>query len=431
MTHYPTNQVCSAWRAAARAPNVWSYLYIDCDDIEVIPRMRFWLSNALQAPLHLMIHASAIHRKYIQAMGLLASRSSQLKDIHISSTMQTVCNDIMAWTTNAKLPLLEYVAVEIDNINDDGELLASESFSKAPLLRSFSLSSPSLRSLISLPLQLVNLHINLKSGEDRSAAISVQLIISALGSLRALRTFRLTISANSFSAIQMPQDPAPIPSDLEAVTLEASPMAWVLLHYLHLPHLLHLHLIAPPETSLGYPDYAAGALLKGFIVASAPPLETLELHDIDISDADFCACFALLKSLRDLRLHSSDISDGSLAGLRRHDGWCPNLRRLDLRWCGTLTGRALVDLVRSRNAGSEDSPRPLIEEITVIHCSFVREEDILELARLTSCRVVHRDGDHLEGHRGCCDNGRYRQRLRLRHLKDFMANGGAPLRLVI
>ncbi|EIN10720.1 hypothetical protein PUNSTDRAFT_125437 [Punctularia strigosozonata HHB-11173 SS5] len=425
------SQVCSAWRMAAKAPNVWSHLYVNCDDYKVISRTRFWLSNALHAALHVTIRATTVHRTYIDILRLLESHIAQLKVLRISSPRRLVTEGIMAWFNDNSAPLLESVTVEVDEATNDEASTGAIPFSNAPSLRTFTLSSPSMQPLGSLPSQIVNLHINLKSMEDTGAVLSVQAILSAVASLPTLKIFKLTISATSFSAIHLPQDPTPISSGLETVTLEASPAGWVLLDYLHLPHLRRLHLLSLPETSLGYPDAAAGALLKRFLVNSTPPLETLELYDIDLSDSDFCSCFSLLGSLRDLRLHSSDISDATLSGLRGHNGWCPELRRLDLRWCGTLTGRALVDLVRSRSAADMIPHGPPVEEITVIHCAFVGEEDVLELARLTTCRVVHRNGDHLPGHRGCCDNARYRQRLRLRHLKDFMSHYGSSLRLVI
>ena len=35
----------------------------------------------------------------------------------------------------------------------------------------------------------------------------------------------------------------------------------------------------------------------------------------------------------------------------------------------------------------------LIEEVGVINCCFVLEEDVMDLARLTVCRVIMREGD--------------------------------------
>ena len=61
-----------------------------------------------------------------------------------------------------------------------------------------------------------------------------------------------------------------------------------------------------------------------------------------------------------------------------------------------LPGRALVDLVRSRcvvvdlPGGRLGEP---IEEVGVINCAFVLEEDVMDLARMTVCRIVMRNGD--------------------------------------
>ena len=77
-----------------------------------------------------------------------------------------------------------------------------------------------------------------------------------------------------------------------------------------------------------------------------------------------------------------------------------------------LHGRALVNVVKSRNAptvlrdrGRDDEAgdyqvdaKPAegaspMEEVAVINCAFVLEEDVLDLARMTVCRIITRDGD--------------------------------------
>ncbi|TFY56073.1 hypothetical protein EVJ58_g7855 [Rhodofomes roseus] len=154
----------------------------------------------------------------------------------------------------------------------------------------------------------------------------------------------------------------------------------------------------------------------------AVPLELLELHDIDLAPEAFAAAFRALPHLRELRLHESSISDGTLRVLHGPHGFCPRLTRVDFRWCGHLGGKALVELVRSRlpraeaqdedstagigievlhsgsaaasaSAGEGSGPADPIEEVAAINCCFVEEQDVLELARLTTCRVLMREAD--------------------------------------
>lgn len=425
-----TSQVCSAWRKATSSPRVWSYLYVNCDDGNVVTRTRFWLSKSLHAPLRITIRATAIHRTFQQAMQALSAHSRQWREIQISSPRYKVANAIMKHAY-APAPQLVRVDLEVDDPSAPTEIEADdlllEPFKSAPNLQDFAFTCPTMQPPLSFPAQIVNLRLALEPNEEAAGIFSVPYIQVLLRSLPQLKTFSLSITAASFAGIQVPADNTLLALELESFTLETTSGGWILFNYLELPRLRKLHLICLPENALGYPDSIAGTLLRRFLAASTPPLEVLELYDIDISDADFSACFDALPTLRDLRLHSSDISDSVLA--RLHGGvWCPDLARLDLRWCGTLTGRTLVELVASR-AGQDGCAA--IEEITVIHCAFVGEDDVLALARLTTCRVVHRDGEHLGGHRNCCDNVRYRQRLRLRHLKEFMAHHGTPLRLVL
>jgi len=137
--------------------------------------------------------------------------------------------------------------------------------------------------------------------------------------------------------------------------------------------------------------------------------------------------------LEELRLHETEISNDVLLSLHGPMGACPRLKRLDLRWCEQLAGQALVDLVQSRadSSGNRRGSFDPIEEITVINCACVDESSVLDLAHATVCSVVVRDvEDHCRS-RGCCSNNRYRQRLRLRHLKELGSPKWSSLKLVL
>ncbi|EMD41018.1 hypothetical protein CERSUDRAFT_80667 [Gelatoporia subvermispora B] len=188
---------------------------------------------------------------------------------------------------------------------------------------------------------------------------------------------------------------------------------------------------------MGYRQQPIGPSLQAFIEGSLPPLELLELHDIDLSPEAFAAVFSALPTLRELRLHESSISDGTLQLLSAPHGLCPRLTRLDLRWCGLMSGRALVELVRSRNiVDLEHGAAPSaiadpIAEIGVINCCFVRERDVLDLAGLTVCRVVMRETDDYCRSCDCCGNKRYRTRFRLRHMTNLSLEEAANIRLIV
>lgn len=179
---------------------------------------------------------------------------------------------------------------------------------------------------------------------------------------------------------------------LHTLTLCVSPNANVILPYIDAPSLRRLHMQSSAP-SLGQPHEPTGQSLRQFFERSRPPLELLELRDVDITPDDFSACFTTLSTLKELRLHETDIPDTVMQLLDGSEGLCPQLKRLDLRWCGQLTGQALARLVRSR-ALDAGSPHP-IEEVAVMHCSFVNERDIFDIAEKTTCRVVMREADDL------------------------------------
>ncbi|CDO70521.1 hypothetical protein BN946_scf184569.g64 [Trametes cinnabarina] len=159
---------------------------------------------------------------------------------------------------------------------------------------------------------------------------------------------------------------------------------------------------------------------------------TPELRSMEIRTAAFDSNGSEGVSDLELRLHESSISDATLQLLNGPRGLCPRLRRLDLRWCGHLHGRALVDLVQSRHV-ADDLSGPVsdpIEEVGVINCCFVTEDDVLDLARMTVCRLVMREADDYCRTCQCCTNQRYRTRLRLRHITEFM-DRNAGIRLVL
>jgi hypothetical protein len=167
------------------------------------------------------------------------------------------------------------------------------------------------------------------------------------------------------------------------------------------PSLTRLHLRSSLDP-LGYPEEQTASYIRRFIEQGFPEVELFELHDIDLSLSDFVACFSGLPKLRELRLHESEISDPIIHTLHGAEGLCPLLKRLDLRWCGQVTGRALVELVNSRlrdplkHGDPDDTPMALstIDLITIINCAFVGEQDIIDLAQTTACQVVMEANDY-------------------------------------
>ena len=89
-------------------------------------------------------------------------------------------------------------------------------------------------------------------------------------------------------------------------------------------------------------------MIRRFLELS-PCIELLELHDVDLPLEELVRRFAiLLPRLEEHRLHDNDILDEELQLLYGPTDLCPDLVRLDVRWCMLLTGPALIQLVWSR-----------------------------------------------------------------------------------
>ncbi|KAI0676560.1 hypothetical protein C8Q78DRAFT_30379 [Trametes maxima] len=424
------SHVCAAWRKAALAPQVWSHVYVRCDDAAVLDRTRFWLAKAAGAYLHVTIVASwrAQSAGIMGPMALLAERRAQWRSLRVETDTWRHADIILMECREAtpELRELDVRTAALDTVQGEGTLdpvYLARSFGveTAPRLTTLSYVSTIIPASSIFPSHITDLTLEVKESPVRRP-LSTAAIINVLERLPELRTLSFSMPLmyeHEFVSEPDSDRTASLPA-LTTLTLYGPTDLNELLPHLYTPALRNLHLRSLED--LGYRQHPIGPSLVRFIRASAPPLELLELHDIDLDPETFATCFDALPLLRELRLHESSISDAIVQLLNGPRGLCPRLRRIDVRWCGHLRGRALVDLVRSRRAvddlaGSVSDP---IEEVGVINCCFVTEDDVLDLARMTVCRVVTRESDDYCRTTGCCINQRYRTRLRLRHMSEFI-----------
>ncbi|KAI0720767.1 hypothetical protein C8T65DRAFT_632762 [Cerioporus squamosus] len=436
------SHVCSAWRRAALSPKVWSHVYVRCDDANVLDRTQFWLKMAAAADLHVTFAASwrITHREINRLMALLSTRRAQWRSLRIE-TDTTQHAEFILGQCHGMFPELREVSVktaaltpdggDVDGASDLVRLADTFTAERAPRLATVSYVSPIIPAVPVFPTHIVHLDLRVQESLNQRP-LSTASILGILEPLTALKTLTLSmplIYVQPFSPEPDSTRFVSLPS-LTSLTVYGPTDLNELLPHIHAPILRHLYLRSLED--LGYRQQPVGPSLMRFLEHSSPPLELLEMHDVDLSPDTFATCFAALPDLRELRLHESSISDSTVQLLNGPRGLCPRLRKLDLRWCGMLRGRALVDLVRSRHvvddlAGSVSDP---IEEVGVINCAFVLEDDVLDLARMTVCRIVTRDGDDYCRSTGCCSNARYRTRLRLRHMDEFVGQD-RNLRLVL
>ncbi|GBE79165.1 predicted protein [Sparassis crispa] len=401
--------VCSMWRLATRAPRVWSRVYVDCDSPVVVDRLRFWLSRACSSPLHITITASSMvaSSTFTNVMAILGSRADQWRSLSIDiPTLYELSSCIQECDFNMNNLAELWIRVEIlragnpnDNNADALELKSFFRLARAPKLHAIRYTCNVIPSIPIFPSHIRDLHLTtFESPIWRPlSAASLFVLLEDLPELQCFTMSMPLMYARPF--VPVPDFTRTVTlSKLESLTMYGPTDLNGLLSHLLVPALRRLHLRSLED--LGYRQHSLGPSLLRLIENSVPPLELLELHDVDLSPEYFARCFTATPVLRELRLHESSISDATLNLLNGPSGLCPRLTRLDMRWCGLLRGTALVDLVRSRHvepgAPSGEvgvSKSDLIAEVAVINCCFVGERDVLDLARMTTCRVVMRDGD--------------------------------------
>jgi len=418
---FVVSQVCSAWRRAAQAPRVWSRISINWDLRKPVGRTRFWLQMARQAPLYITIMGANPPQTHLShIMDLLLSHASQWKTFNVDLIPLRYTNYVLSRCTRV-FPLLQSVSVlslaAFQPAFDGGEGHLDgfqQSFMNSPNLKHVQIRSNVIPATV--PSRTTELSLTFVDSPAQRP-LSATTLLQLFESLPGLKHLKMTMPIH----VEHPFVPALDPSlsvilpQLESLTLEdTGGLSWILSH-IRAPLLTRLHLRTPEVEDMILHEENTGSTVLSFLNAS-PKVQLLELHNIDIWPVTFAHCFASLPELRDLRLHDSDIDGAGLQGLYGKDGACPHLSRIDLRWCHHVRGTTLVELVDSRQEAGEmgvSTAPGRIDEVAALHCSLVRKQDVMQLAKRTRVRVVRRETDDYCRARLCCENVQYRNRLRI------------------
>ena len=395
------SHVCTTWRKAALTPSVWSHIYVNLSARDPLQRTSLWLQRSQSTLLAIDLEVGADPSHLNSLMRMLLKEAHRWKHLTVKSVLLEPVNQILQ-ACNQPTPQLRGVAVSIDqefgisnNLDDDSHELIGlrTSFPVAPKLRALHITRNLLPGRNILPSFIVDLTLQLPCHHS-STSQSLSAIIHLLEELPQLQSFAMEVPNGHRQQFQSDIEQGHV---VELLSLESLALMGANNIFGFLPHIVarslsRLYL----RSSLEYLQAEeTGSWFLAFLQGSSPPLKILELRDLALDPQVYGRLFPLLPSLEDLRLHDSDVVDSVLERLKGPQGFCPLLKRLDLRWCGRLTGHALVEFVRSRlpaHMDSEIHPPALrcIEEITLINCSFVKEEDIINLAQMTLCRLIHR-----------------------------------------
>ncbi len=391
-TPLTVSHVCSEWRKATEIPSVWSYLYVNLDTTDPYGKTDFWLRNAKAAPLHIQLEVQADTSHLNSIVDMFALRANQWKSFKVTSSLLAPVNQLLA-RCRGSFPHLRTVhfTIQEDVINHTMEtpILGLPEFCEdTPSLQTLTISRNILPTPGTIPQHVPSLVLDLR-GYRAPVFIPIEALLHLLQDLPHLQSLAITTPRDQPQAIiRTLADPLRIVAlpDLHSLTVVGANEIFVLLSHLQLPQLRRISLCSS-EDPLPYPHTIVGPALCQLLQQADVPLERLELYDLDLSSDDFVTCARHAPVLQELRLHESDITDDCLRGISRH---CKNLNSLDLRWCGQIWGRELVELVRSRTV--EEGMVP-IECVTIINCSHMQEQDIFDLAEVTVCRLVMRDID--------------------------------------
>jgi len=387
-TRAPTvvSHVCSTWRAAALShPGVWSRVMVNLDMRDPVGWTKHWLSMARQASLHVTIIHTIATSQLGQVLALLLEHSerwvSLTLDLHLAHTRQVFAACTARFTRLRSIDVSFLAAGESIEVAE-GTTGFANAFQDAPALTSVSIVGDVLPR--DLPPRLTSLRMEYTDTAG-SMIGAPRSVIETLRNLPDLETFTLRLGRSAFEPMAPPDIlDVELPKLRTLVYEDFWTGDFQILNYLSAPSLTHLraHAEAGPDV------YGSPAHLIGFL-GDSPNLETLEFDGVDIWPGQLLSTLSILPKLRKLCLHDSDIDDKVIERMCGKDGLCPDLQRIDLRWCQHVRGMTLVQLVESR---AKEGGRG-IEEIAAIGCSLIRKQDVMQLASLTKFRVVAGERD--------------------------------------
>ena len=380
------SQVCSTWRDAAHShPGVWSRVTVNLDMRDPVGWTKHWLSMARQASLHVTIIHTIATSQLGQVLALLLEHSerwvSLTLDLHLAHTRQVLAACTTCFT---RLRSIDVSLLAVDESIEvaEGTTGFANTFQDAPALTSVSIVGNVLPR--NLPPRLTSLRMEYTdpAGSMMGASRSV---IETLRNLPDLETFTLRLGGSASEPMTPPDIlDVELPNLRSLIYEDFWAGDFQILNHLSTPSLTYLHAHAEPRLEA----HSSPTHLISFL-GNSPNVETLEFDGVDIWPAQLLSTLSILPKLRKLYLHDSDVDDKVIERMCGKNGMCPDLQRIDLRWCQHLRGMALVQLVESRakEGGHE------IEEIAAIGCSLIRKQDVMQLASLTKFRVVTGERD--------------------------------------
>ncbi|KAF5369842.1 hypothetical protein D9758_001139 [Tetrapyrgos nigripes] len=315
-TPLTVSHVCSEWRAAASIPSVWSHVFVNFDARDPYGRASFWLSKSQTVPLHISLEIVGDITHLPRVADLLLSHSSRWKSLSVVSSLQAYAHFFLS-RCSTSFPQLRQLSISIAEVFDsqvpeeDQPLISllRTAFADAPELRALSITQNILPLEGALPPSLTHLSFSFPSVDAMDGVMMMRMnrMLNVLENASQVKHLSITLPVGRTFMHDHDLDRIVSLPSLESLVLAGTSGTHTMLSWLHTPALSRLHLVSSTE-SQGV-SLITGMAITRLLQRSDPPLQLLQLRDVDIPQQSFIDVFALLPKLKTLRLHDSDISN--------------------------------------------------------------------------------------------------------------------------
>ncbi|CAE6411798.1 unnamed protein product [Rhizoctonia solani] len=385
------SHVCSHWRRVALfSPRAWSKVTADMSPAFNDPKVEkalAYLARSGACPVDVQVIAS-YGDSYDPSNGIMDALYSHIPrwrsfSFHCSNSV--VSNDVIKSLNGATTALRELRLVFQSGPRTHGEhpRMPTNFLVQAPLLRLLQLNGVgvNLNWLASLQ-HLETLELIQNGNSPLAYGDLLRAVSSCAASLRSLK-IHATIS--NTGTWPLPSLVLPSLQSLDLI-LQTSPMTSVLGN-IEAPALEYLSLQDIRNPS----DRWCSVGLRSFLRQPASSLRQLRLCSIGLEDDELIWALGRMEGLETLELIHSTNTDVLLRGLAQPmpdtavDSWItPALHTLKIEQCHQITGTALVDCIKSRNASSLGSTRHVpIRDLRVQNCYQFERRHSVKLSKFT------------------------------------------------
>ncbi|KAG8738454.1 hypothetical protein FRC10_006830 [Ceratobasidium sp. 414] len=391
------SHVCRDWRTIAfESPRAWSKLLADLSapsDAPTAERALAYLERSGACPLDIRLITSTgqLSNPPNGITGTLHKCLSRWRSFSFTSSSSGVCSDFVK-SLSGHAPMLQelnMVFQSVSRAHGDHPRLPPNFSVRAPALRVLRLDGVGIN--LEWAATLRQLH-TFELVQNTGSPLACDSLIRALsGSADSLRTIK--IHARVSNLPQAPVAPISVPlvfPCLETLdlALHTSPVASLLADF-EAPNLRSLSLqdIRVPS------DRWCSLGIRSFLRQPASHLRRLRLCASGLDDEELLWMLKRMPKLESLEMLNSTNTDAVLRALSRPipptsptdaEAWIvPLLNSMAIEQCHQLTGTALVDSIKSRNARSIDSPtHTSIQRLRVQNCYQFERRHSVKLSKL-------------------------------------------------